>query len=846
MSYPDIEDADFQRLLAQKLEFRNFENHDGLYPHQEFVRRFMSPYTPYKSLIVYHSLGSGKSIACIATAVDHYIYDKKRCIIVTKGESGAINFSSEIEMYRKMSKDADKWNSSIFRMYHYISLSNKIDRMSDDEIVKEFSNTIMVLDEVHNIRYLRKVVDKSVYGSIIRMLKLCNNVKVIIATATPMTDNYEQINSLLGICNRSRKDTWSMKGIISYNSTVLDKPKCIRVGTYDIIEDVCVYSSVMCGHQERIYGERSKDKLPSDIYRELTHISLFCFEDGTYGNIQQLSNNRKGVIQTKMTTKNVTKVMISMHTKKTKKIKYTKYEVLPEFRYMLKEENLRNSSSKYSALVESIESTDGNVFVFLEEVRGSGILLLASILEEHGYSLYVGEDISSITPKKRYTLCVGNDSNNICPNTQDRLEGFNCYENRHGEYVRVLLGSRVIGESITLKNVRHFHCMTPHWNDSIVNQAMGRVIRSGSHNALEKELRNVRVYIHASIHTEKGDDSVDVKKLIRSKEKEEKIQEVSDLMIETAVDKYCTRMDSRIPITCVDTFSVLYLDNHIAVRIFSLMSENPLNVYEISDALDIHPTICKEVLCRMIMSNTNVDHKYIRAYGNCVFTVDDPSLPYVTAYGKPPEIEHQPIVSINVPPIADDPVAQFRYMPVQNKIAFLERCIETGNIHVMSKIRGAYTEMADAIYHFLFYKDLDSSYTSLVPTPKRALGKTRVFDGSSWYNVDASSEPGLFAKYKIFINEQIEQADTELPIYGIISTIDGDMRLRLRNTENHNISYKDKRYIKRGRNMKSIKKSDLIDILHRVGQEYNENMSMKDVIHKIDKTLIKENLYLFL
>jgi hypothetical protein len=843
MSYPDIEDENFQYEIAKRLEFRNLQNDDGLYPHQEFVRRFMSPYTPYKSLIMYHSLGSGKSIACIATAVDHYLYDGKRCIIVTKGDSGAINFSNEIAMYKNMSKNADKWNNSIFTMYHYISLSNKIDRMSDDEIIKEFSNTIMVLDEVHNIRYLRKVVDKSVYGSIIRLLKLCNNVKMIIATATPMTDNYEQIYSLLGICNHSRENPWSMKGIISYNSTVLDKPKCIRVGTYDIIEDVCIYSSVMYGHQERIYGEKSNEKLPSDIYRELTHISLFCFEDGTYGNIQE--RNRKGVIQTKMMTRHITKVIVSMHTKKTKKIKYTKYEILPEFKYALQDDHLRNSSSKYSALVESIENTYGNVFVFLEEVRGSGILLLASVLEQHGYSLYVGEDISTINTGKRYTLCVGNDSENVCPNIQDRLEGFNCNENRDGNYVRVLLGSRVIGESITLKNVRHFHCMTPHWNDSIVNQAMGRVIRSGSHNALEKEHKNVRVYIHASIYAKDENNSVDIKKLVRSKEKEQDIKEVYDYMIDKAVDKYCTTAYSNVPITYVDTFSVLYLNiEQIAFRIASIVRDKPYNVYDLSDVLEIHPTICKEVLCRMIMSNMNVGNKFIRAYGNSVFTVDDPSLPYVTAYGKPQKIEYKHRVSVDIPSITD--ISQFRYMPVTKKIAILEKCIETGNKDFMHKIRGTFAETKDAIYHFLYYRDLDSSYTSLVPTPKRPLGKTRMFDGVSWQNVDASSEPTIFSKYRAIVNELIEQADTELPIYGIISTIDGDMRLRLRNAENQDISSKDKRYVKRGRNMKSIKKSQLVDILNFVGEEYHNNMSMNDLIGKIDDTLVKDELYMFL
>lgn len=158
--YPSIDDKDFQFLIAKRLEFRNLENIDGLYPHQEFVRRFMSPYTPYKSLIMYHSLGSGKSIACIAVAVDHYMHDRKKCIIVTKGDSGTENFAKQIDMYHKMSSRCKEWDPSMFSYKHYISLSNTIGNMSDNEIYRAYSNNIIILDEVHNVRYLKRETGK--------------------------------------------------------------------------------------------------------------------------------------------------------------------------------------------------------------------------------------------------------------------------------------------------------------------------------------------------------------------------------------------------------------------------------------------------------------------------------------------------------------------------------------------------------------------------------------------------------------------------------------------------------------------------------------------------------------
>ena len=909
--YPDIDDPAFQFLIAQRLEFRNLYNTDGLYAHQEFVRRFMSPYTPYKSLILYHSLGSGKSIACIAVAVDHYLHSKKKCIIVTKGDSGTINFINQIQMYHDMSVSGkeNRWNMSMFTMKHYISLSNQINNMSDNEITNAFSNSIIVLDEVHNVRYLKKVTEHSVYGSIIRVLKLCAGVKIIIATATPMTDNHEQINSLLGICNHSRKDLHSMRGIISYNCVIQDRPASTEMGTLEYVPGVRVWASEMTGHQRKAYSEEDTDKPPEDIYRKLTHISLFCFEDGTHG---------REVTECKMKKTKMLATITSMSTKHTKQIRYVKHSILPEFSDSLAGNALRNSSSKYSAVMDLLNSSSGNVFIFLEEVKGSGLLLLASILEYHGYELYLGDDISNMHPGKRYTMCVG--SSDICPNNSDRLEGFNCDMNKNGDYVRVLLGSRVIGESITLKNVRQFYCLTPHWNDSTVDQAIGRVVRNKSHASLDVEDRNVNVYIHVSIFPDNPSNSVDIKKLLKCKEKEKEILKVSRKMIDEAVDKYCLESTlgdiactlslaekEQLQIKHVGVFAVAYVHHHeesITQMISQVMSntwnKGPINVYDLSDSINVHPTVCKEVLCRMISCNVRVGAfvpnltegllprapprggGFIRAYGDTVFLIDDPSAPYVmvpragkiydknsTARALSLMPDGRALVQ-NMDTTFPNAIQAFRRMQVKDKAAFLEYCIES-NVHdVLGQIDTAYAKIGNTIYHLLLYRDLESSYTSSNPVPKRPLGKTRAFDETSrtWWTVDSAHEPLIFDAYRALVNNALEQADKVRKIYGIISTIDGEMRLRLRGTENFQKSSSDRRYVKRGKNIRSIRKKQLLEILSYIGepsadlvsktldsesafsetvsQDSNNNMSINEIVEFIDRVIVESRLYVVL
>jgi hypothetical protein len=910
--YPDIDNPNFQFLIAQRLEFRNLYNTDGLYAHQEFVRRFMSPYTPYKSLILYHSLGSGKSIACIAVAIDHYLHSRRKCIIVTKGDSGTINFVNQIQMYHDMSISGreNKWNMSMFTMKHYISLSNQINNMSDDEIVNAFSNCIIVLDEVHNVRYLKKVTEHSVYGSIIRVLKLCKGIKIIIATATPMTDNHEQINSLLGICNHSRSDSHSMRGIISYNCVIQDRPASTEMGTLEYVPGVRVWASEMTGHQKKAYSEEDTDKPPEDIYRKLTHISLFCFDDGTHG---------KEVTENKMKKTKMLATITSMSTKHTKQIRYVKYSILPEFSESLVGDALRNSSSKYSAVIDLLNSSSGNVFIFLEEVKGSGLLLLASILEHHGYELYLGDDIENMHPGKRYTMCVG--SSDICPNNNDRLEGFNCDTNKNGDYVRILLGSRVIGESITLKNVRQFYCLTPHWNDSTVDQAIGRVVRNKSHASLDVKDRNVNVYIHVSIFLDNPNNSVDIKKLLKCKEKEKDILKVSQRMVDEAVDKYCLGHDLEacdlsfaekelLQIKHVGVFAVAYVHHHenrIARLIMKSISHcsGPVNVYDLSYSIDIHPTVCKEVLCRMISSNVRVENGplplllespheeeppragFIRAYGDTVFVIDDPSTPYVMVPRvMPMEVSQRIIPGAQTKGLRStgrelvegtdtrfpNAIQAFRRMQVKDKAAFLEYCIESSALDVLKQISTAYAKIGDTIYHLLLYRDLESSYTSSNPVPKRPLGKTRAFDEirKTWWTVESTHDEQLiFDAYRELVSNALEQADKTLKIYGVISTIDGEMRLRLRGTENIQKSSNDRRYIKRGKNIKSIRKERLIDILLNINKTSNvENkddnksifsetetmsqssvsnrMSINEIVELIDRVIVESKLYIVL
>lgn len=943
--FPDILEGSFQFLIAQRLEFKNLKNFDLLYPHQEFVRRYMSPYTPYKSIILFHDLGSGKSRACIATAVDHYLYDKKECIIVTKGQSGADSFMSQIIQFWKLSSQKEEWKESIFKMRRYTSMSNQIAEMSDKEIKQTYSNKIIVLDEVHNIRFPgNNDMTDCVYKSLMKIVQNCKNTKIIMATATPMTDNENQLEPLLQMCNYFKYGDFEhndMKGIISYNPYVLDKPKTYnRNNIYD-----GMYASCMIEHQKEHYEKHFEMGIPNDIYRSWTHLSLFCTPEGKFG---------KTITDNFMDKRNRTAQITPVSSKVTKEISYISFSPKPEFCEMLSGENLRNCSCKYSAFIDLLDCTEGNVFVFVEEVQGSGIVLLSTILEANGYEMYIGENLEDgIHPNpKRFTMCVG--SLEICPNIQDRLNGFNSHLNKDGQYVRILLGSRVIGESITLMNVRHFHCITPHWNNSTINQAVGRVVRNGSHNALEPNKQTVNIYMHTAILEDNLASSIDFIKLITCHEKQESIQQQENIMKEIAVDKYCCIVPEDIVpnITEFSVFCAAYIKYHIEdiMSYLKMVSNVCYNISELSNNLNINIEVLSQALCIIIRDNIPYkETKYLRAYGDTVFLVNDCSLPYVmfppktrpflgscakkqifdtrdedTRDTKDTRDENifEP-VRISLHSLSIDNVkqsnisvrcenlslAQFRYLPVLKKITYLEKKIQEqisldnlrkddqANENISAPplrmdntetipyfLSNLFAVIDNIPCHLLWYRHIESAYTTSKTVPKKPCGKTKIFvdaqgrrgylgtnlhfpcnevNTSAWIYVDGNEEKEFINIYEElhnnFICNFLSMIDNDQPapqhngssldnlrIYGIISTIDGKMRIRQRSDiEQSSLTITDNRRMKRGKSLSSMKISELLDIMKKLKISGVYSLR-RDMINKIDEFLIEKKLFYIL
>ncbi|KAG0017773.1 hypothetical protein BGZ82_000667 [Podila clonocystis] len=724
--------------------------------------------------------------------------------------------------------------NKIFVMDHYLALHNTLKHMTDKAVCSRYSSHVLVFDEIHNVRQLEKGVDATkVYNSLERIIGLTHNTKVLLVTATPMTNDVEQLDSTIRLLTTT-DGPGRFDGIVSYNSKIRHGPRCYYHGKKGYLNNTKVYPSTMVSHQKEYHIMEEDKGSPDDIYRTLTHISLFCFPgDKLYGR----NLYTKGIMYPKKHEQRMT----SVSTGTSRTIKYVSFHVEDKYKHWLVGDKLRECSSKYAKLMKILEDPSlnkGPVFVFVEEVKGSGLLLLANILEAHGYELYVGDHLSTIRPRKRYTFCIGDQS--LVPNMSERLDGFNDPMNIYGGYVNILLGSKVISESITLLNVRMFHVMTVHWNDSTVDQAIGRVIRSGSHDALPVEERTVDVYIHASMYEEDGTKhGTDLLKIAMCNHKQEQISVMEEQLKDAAIDKFIDEpmSDDLDP----STFLKYYMDKfegYLWECLGDTLSKTniriaPVPVEEvIHDMHSVHPKVAMELIYRTVTTNKKTYGMYMREGNGQLHLVKDPTKPFFSVYDPNAgllSIQHDSIVSIKptvpafdkklarrvVEMTADAKVEYLRKMHFIDRISLVENMVGQGlDPDVEHMFKALFVKCGGSLYHIMCYRIPGDAYTAVLPIPKpnTLQNKTRVLTKDGWKyleGLDRYSEKTIVEALETQYDRIMGKIDKREDVYMIISLIDNKARIRTRILEQTNKGNEDKRFVRKGRCLSSILKVDL-------------------------------------
>ena len=83
--------------------------------------------------------------------------------------------------------------------------SDVVKRKQNRALQKEFSNRMLVIDEVHNLRITEDGRVKPSSENLLRLVTASKNLKMLLLSATPMFNDYQEIIWLLTVLNLDDK-----------------------------------------------------------------------------------------------------------------------------------------------------------------------------------------------------------------------------------------------------------------------------------------------------------------------------------------------------------------------------------------------------------------------------------------------------------------------------------------------------------------------------------------------------------------------------------------------------------------------------------------------------------------
>jgi hypothetical protein len=164
-------------------------------------------------------------------------------------------------------------------------------------------------------------------------------------------------------------------------------------------------------------------------------------------------------------------------------------------------ESLKNYGCKIYECLKSIEKSNGPVFVYGKYVYGS-ILPMAIALELAGYSRFDGLkpliDNKHKKPANGFEYIIYTGRNDLTTSKEKKFFDLRQEMIKRPE-VKVILASDKGSEGLNLFGFRELHILDPWHNINLLEQTIGRVIRTYSHEHLPPAHRNATIHMHSTI-----------------------------------------------------------------------------------------------------------------------------------------------------------------------------------------------------------------------------------------------------------------------------------------------------------------------------------------------------------
>ena len=569
---------------------------------QSFLQFMMGHLTPYRSLLLFHRPGAGKTCTAITIALDHLRHVQgsgagKVLVIASDVLQG--NFRTQVfddtlaltrdglrgqctrDEYLRMVPDAGtlrpdelrgrirKIIRSQFTMLGYDRLAATLERLSDAEIARSYSDKVIVVDEAHNLRPSSRD-NKRASVQMARLARCGRRNRLLLMTATPMFNADSEIVYMMNLCleNDGRPPlpagggpeevgaasvgyvSYAMAddplmfparvaapgGLASYGGSrrFLDFAGAPMASPWRFSDGFSVVACPFRDEQLRAYAAvraasvkdddddvvdaaDSDDVLFSAIIRTTANVA---FPSGSPSEPKKYSGHAGFAAS-------------FLGTPWQGGLRYAPSRA-GEF---LAPDRLPRWSAKLARMVANLEAVrEGPVLAFSDFLY-AGVLPLAVALEHRGWVREGGppllESEARRPPgKKRYVLLVGD--HRFTPDLGAAVAAVNRADPADG--VLAVLFTRVASEGVNFRGIREVHVMEPWYNMAKIEQVVGRAVRTCRHAHLPPEKRNVTVYHYAG--TLPTRESSDLYMWRLSDTKRQQIARVEDALRVNAVD--CT------------------------------------------------------------------------------------------------------------------------------------------------------------------------------------------------------------------------------------------------------------------------------------------------------------------
>lgn len=407
-----------------------------------------------RAILLFHKMGSGKTISSLYACIKLNIYT-----IIIGPKSSKKSFVDDLDKLSLIGVDKSK-----FEFYTYKRIQKALADNFD-----LFKDHIVIIDEAHHLRNQSQLM-----MFIINSLVLAK--KIILLSGTPIINHPTDLAVLVNIIK---------------NQEVLPTDKSL-FNFYYIEEDM----------NDWINSNSNSDNLPNISLKNISKLKLHLSNAISYYDPTNINDTTDLKIILNYPTVYLSSAQL---------IDYRSYIVrlINPLSNRIVHLDTDINASDYAVNFQSLDQRKANAFLtatrqlsntIRNDSNSPKIIAIAETVSKGPkpavvYSNFLTNGIYPLSVQlnkmgKSFKIIKGS-------TTDDKMNQIiNEYNNKQFD---ILLISSAASESITLKNTRQIHIMEPHFNESKINQVIGRTIRYKSHDALPISDRNINIYHWCSI-----------------------------------------------------------------------------------------------------------------------------------------------------------------------------------------------------------------------------------------------------------------------------------------------------------------------------------------------------------